>query len=392
MDFAVYWYDINAFVHSGTPLYGPHSAFGFPMLFRYPPPFVLLFHPLSLLSFRAAGCVWAIAEALTITAIAYWMYVKLQLAVSLKTGLMALAICAPYFYLSFKDGNMQWFVTMLVLVAVLSTETRPPLAGLMLALGIVIKVWPILFVPMFLMRERRKSLLGTAAWSAAIWAFPLLAFGPTLYGRLLQDWSRQEFANHVGLCDIWYPSQSLRGVLLRFFASPGRTLPYHSEFPDVHVLTLPPGLLIMIWIVVSAAAFLYVTRRIWLSTGVERTQWDLCYFVVFSALQPFCNWSSLISLTPAVLMASHICSKKEPENQLNRTFFTITVALCGLEYIASLSRGSTRLFEALGLHFAIMLSLAACLWPMLKTKPQSQLYGPGSAGLEEWSQSGRRAS
>jgi hypothetical protein len=262
MDFAVYWYDINAFVHSGTPLYGSHSAFGFPMLFRYPPAFVLLFHPLSLLSFRAAGCVWAIAEALTITAITYWMYVKLQLAITLKIGLLALAICAPYFYLSFKDGNMQWLVTMLVLVAVLSAETCPAPAGLMLALGIVIKVWPILFLPLFLMRERRRSLLATAAWSAAIWTFPLLAFGPALYGRLLQDWSRQEFANHVGLRDIWYPSQSLRGVLLRFFTDPVQTLPYHSDFPDVHVLTLPPGLLILLWITVSVAAFLYVTRRI----------------------------------------------------------------------------------------------------------------------------------
>jgi hypothetical protein len=384
MDFAVYWYDIHAFLYSGLPLYGPHSALGFPMLFRYPPTFVDLFYPLSLLSFKAAGCLWAIAEAFAVTIVTYWAYVRLRLTIGLTAGLMALAISAPYCYLSFKDGNMQWLVTVLVLASVLTAETNPWLAGFTLSLGIAIKIWPIVFLPMFLIRQRRNVLWATICWSVAIWAIPLLTFGPSGYGQLLQDWFHQEFANHMGVHDIWYPSQSLRGVLLRFFTDPASTLPYRSEFPDVHLLALPPGLLIAIWSVTALAASIYVTRQIWVSYGLKRTQWDLLYFVLFSAFQPFCNWSSLISLMPAVLMAAHINSNEGGiGSRINRIFFTVTVVLCGVEYAASLSRANTRLFEALGLHLAIMLSVAVALWPTLETKSQAKFYCSRTASLEE---------
>jgi hypothetical protein len=277
---------------------------------------------------------------------------------------MALVICLPYLYLSFKDGNMQWLDTLLVLGAIVLANKRPGTAGLALSLGIASKVWPVLFLPLFLTKTRWRVLPAAVLWSSAIWLLPMAFWGTAIYSHLLGSWFHQEFATNTSITDIWYPSQSLRGLLLRYLTDPAVTLPYRSEFPDVHLASLPPALIIHIWSLVAVIAYVFVFTR--------RQLMGELYFVVFSAFQPFCNWSSLISLAPAALVAAHVGSK----SRRGIWFLALAFALSCAEYMASLSRFDARLFEALGMHFPIMLCIGACLLQKLNRRPNSIVLGP----------------
>ncbi len=353
IDFSVYWYDIHAHFQQGLPLYGPRAAFAAPMIFRYPPLFALLFYPFSLCSFRTAGTLWALFEATGSSLVTAWSYRKLGLKIGWWQGVAALVICAPYFYLSFKDGNVQWLITLLTFGAILLVEERPNAAGFLLALAIAIKLWPVLFLPLFAARARRRAVLWIGVWSVILWLAPILCFGAAQYGSMLQTWVHQESGTMLASVDIWYPSQSLRGLLLRFFTDPRMTQPYHGEFPDVHLVCIAPQWVIGGWLVVSGIAFIYFIRR----------QSDEFHFIVFSALQPFCNWSSLISVTPAVLVAAHFAAKGR-----SRVVFAITAAVSAVLLTTSLSRSAVRLSEALGFHFLVMLFLGISLFrlPVMK--------------------------
>ncbi len=360
IDFAVYWYDIRGFFTTHRPLYGPGAVMGFPMIFRYPPVFALLFFPLTKLPFAVAGAVWACLEALVLFAAVCWLKRTLSLSLNVAAGLGALFIAGPYLYLTFKDGNMQWFVTVLTLVAIVLSDRRPALSGCALAFGASIKIWPLLFVPLLLARARRPALWWTALAGAVLWLLPVVFFGPSFYWTLLRQWSAQESANHVALGDIWYPSQSLRGLLLRYLTDPLQTLPYHAAFADVHLLALSPAFVVAVWAIAACASLLYVAARSAQTQGLERTRWDFLYFVAFSALQPYCNWSSLITLTPAVLLLAHLVSMGR--RPWPRRFFWSAVALTAVCLATSLSRQQTRLLQVIGIHFFVMLCLAGALF------------------------------
>jgi hypothetical protein len=377
-DFRVYWFGIGTFLRHTKPLYGMTGGLGYPMLFRYPPAFVLFFSPLVHLSFRAAGAVWTILEWASLLAMTPWAFVRLQGRVTLGTGLGALVIAAPYLFLSFKDGNAQWLATALVLAALLTAADHPRFAGFALAAAVIVKVWPVLFVPLLLARERRKALVWVALCSAVLWAAPVFVFGSQEYAQLLHDWTAQELANHTGVTDIWYPSQSLRGVLLRFFSDPAVTQPYRADFPDVHVASLNPQLLVMFANGCGACALYYV---LWGASRVRselRFRWDALYFVAFSAFQPFCNRASLISITPAVLAtAVSLPGRSWPDETLARVPWALAVALSGLEILSSFSRPAVHWFEALGLHFPLMLALGVSLWIQAGTYSEAGLFAGG---------------
>ncbi|MGH9542329.1 MAG: glycosyltransferase family 87 protein [Terriglobales bacterium] len=57
VDFPVYYRTVHSWRAHG-PIYGPHSGLGWPMYYRYPPVFLLLFFPLALLPLAWAAAIW----------------------------------------------------------------------------------------------------------------------------------------------------------------------------------------------------------------------------------------------------------------------------------------------------------------------------------------------
>src|SRR5437870_13301525 len=60
LDFPVYYYGARGVFEGTRPVYGPGSGLGWPMHYRYPPLFLLLFAPLAMLPLGWAAAIWVV--------------------------------------------------------------------------------------------------------------------------------------------------------------------------------------------------------------------------------------------------------------------------------------------------------------------------------------------
>src|SRR3954468_18414996 len=63
MDFRVYHYGARGVFDGTRPVYGETSGLGWPMHYRYPPLFLLLFAPFAALPLGPAAAVWLLLKA-----------------------------------------------------------------------------------------------------------------------------------------------------------------------------------------------------------------------------------------------------------------------------------------------------------------------------------------
>lgn len=339
------------------PLYGPLSGMEYPQEFRYPPVTVLFFLPLTYLPLRVASffwivMAWAACSIATYLAIRTW-----KLTFTVSGALLGLIFLAPYVVLAVKFGNVQPYLIALVLVALLFAETHPGWSGLALAVAVCFKVWPLFFAPWLLLRHRRPALYYAGGATAALWTAPVLFFGWSRYLDLLQDFFTHVVTLASGPEAVWYSSQSLRGVLLRLLT---RSVHPRDGYPDVSFASLPPALMVDCYLVLSILIYGYAVFAMWRSEESQRWLWDAGAFVLFSALQPFCLNSSLISLLPAILAGAHLYSA--PAGQFPAAAKRAFLVACGLVVLStSPYLPLQREVLMLGIDFWIMLALAVGL-------------------------------
>ena len=66
MDFRVYHYGARGVFDGTRPVYGPASGLGWPLHYRYPPLFLLLFAPLSILPLNWGAAVWVLLKVVVL--------------------------------------------------------------------------------------------------------------------------------------------------------------------------------------------------------------------------------------------------------------------------------------------------------------------------------------
>ncbi len=367
VDLRVYWYGVTGFFNGTRPAYGPESGLGFPMEYRYPPVTYLLLSPLYLMPLRVAGFFWMLAAWAAATGAVTVAIRKRHLAFSRTAVLVSLAFLASYLLLAVRYGNVQPFVIASLLAALVLSDSRPRVAGALLALAVTFKIWPVLFVPWFLRRSRRRSAVYFAVCFAALWLAPFAVFGPGRYGQLVHDWFVAVGRVGTTYSEFYYfPGQSLRGLLLRLFTPISPPLAF---FPDVHVLSLSPHTAVTLWMVIGAAAYLLWMALMLRSDERTMVAWDGSAFVLYSMLEPYAVKSGLVSLGPAVLIAAALFtaasrtrgpSATRPLAWANRLFLTS----CALAFAGALIQYKPlqRWLLSVGLDFwAELLLLAAYL-------------------------------
>jgi hypothetical protein len=306
VDFRVYWYGAVGFFNGSKPAYGPASGIGFPMHYRYPPVTYLLLWPLSWMSLYWAGFVWKVggwiaAAAATKLAI-HTMGLRFTRTAVLATG----AFMVAYIFLALRSGNVQTYIIAMILAALALSESHRPAAACLMALAITFKIWPLFFLPWFLRPQRRLVLVWLIPAMGLLWLAPLLVWNLPFYADLIHQWYQSELQSASTNSEIWYfPGQSLRGVLLRYFTP---LAPWIKGFPDIHILSLSPAVVVSIWKGIAVASYLAACVAMLRSDPRRRWVWDGLSFVLFSVLQPFCLKSSLISLGPAALTAASLYS------------------------------------------------------------------------------------
>lgn len=384
VDLRVSWYAVNGFFSGTRPAYGPGSGLGFPMEYRYPPVTYLLLLPLKNTSLRAAGFCWMLGA---------WMMAGVTVSLAIRIRQLRfnrssiLACCAfmlAYLVLAVRYGNVQPLVIAWIFAALVLSETHPVWAGILLSLAVTFKIWPVLFVPWFFHRARVRSAIFFVVAFLTLWIVPIPIFGTGRYWSLLHEWYTAVARVGTTYSEFYYfPGQSLRGLLLRYFTP---VAPPLKTFPDIHVISLSPESAVHIWMIISVIVYLTFVVSMLRSDPCKLWAWDGLAFVLYSLLEPYAVKSGLISLGPAALTAACLFTLGTSKNvvttlsvQRARQFITwanrLFLAACLLSFAEAIMQYKPwqRFLLSIGLDFwaEILLVGAFVIWIFLTPVPES---------------------
>jgi hypothetical protein len=348
MDFRVYHYGASGVFDGTRPIYGTNSGLGWPMHYRYPPLFLLLFAPLTLIPLGAAAAVWASAKVGILAGL-----LKALCKRPLKHAyVISFLLITPYIIEEFRYGNAQFFVLALTILALLWVRRRPVWAAAGLALAISIKVWPAFFLPILAARRDLKAAAWTCAFVVVLALLPAFYFGASENFALLGRWYEQEFQTQLSPTEIWFPSQSLRGVMMRYLTVVDYSKAPDPNYPQVHVAEFDPALVRSVWIFLAAvvySGFLVLVRR-----RRETDGWldHALGFCLIALLQPFTQKYALALLLWPAIAAAGLTGASFP-----RTLVYIATILALIQPLAP-SAQAHRFLQVVGVDFAVTLTLA----------------------------------
>jgi Glycosyltransferase family 87 len=261
----------------------------------------------------------------------------------------------PYVVEEFRYGNAQFFVLALTVGGLLFLRERPAAAAASLGLAISLKVWPVFFIPYLAVRREWKTVALTLAFAAFLSLLPSLYFGLSGNFDLLQQWYAQESQTQLGKSEIWFPNQSLRGVLMRYLTVIDYSHVPDSNYAAVNIAAMDPARVRLLWVIVAAAIYAgflllaYRRRKTngWLDHGLA--------FCLLALLEPFTQkYALVILLWPAIAVTGSMNNRP-----VRILMFCATV----LVLIQSLVPGATaqRLLQVLGLDFGAALLLTVAI-------------------------------
>jgi len=355
MDFRVYYYGAQGVFNDTRPVYGHHSGMGWPMHYRYPPLFLFLIRPFTALPLSWAAAIFAFLKVGALFLLIRALWNRLGPTRSKAAWILPLLFAGPYVVADLRYGNAQSFIFVLTGAALLALPGAPVLAAAALALAISIKVWPLFFVPVLLFQRQWKVVGWTLAFTVVLLLLPALYWGVGGNFYLLQEWAQQEFSTQVGQAEIWFPSQSLRGVLMRYFTVIDYSQVPDSNYPLVHIATAAPVLIRAVWLALAGSLYvglltLAASRKTELFGVIEGLA-----FAALILLEPFSQKYTLVVLLWPTMVAGRLVGKSRVGG-----FLWLAV---GMAAIQPLIYGSAaqRLLQVLGLDFLLTALLAAFL-------------------------------
>jgi hypothetical protein len=355
MDFRVYYHGAADVFNGTRPVYGEKSGIGWPMHYRYPPLFLFFAAPFTLMSLSKAAALWTALKCASVFLLIRALWNRLGPDTRTATWLIPLLLAGPYVVEDLRFGNAQGFIFVLSAAALLLLSSAPLIAAFMLALAISIKVWPLFFVPYLLARREWKVVGWALAFTAALLLLPSFYFGIDGNLDLLAQWTRQEFSTQTGQAEIWFPSQSLRGVMMRYLTFIDYTQVPDSNYALVNVAALDRGTVRFLWMALAGAAYgglLLIAARL-----KERRfgLFDALAFTLLILLQPFSQKYTLVVLLWPAMVAARVTDTGKARGLL--------YAAVAIAFVQPLINGSAaqRLMQVLGVDFLATALLAAFL-------------------------------
>lgn len=355
MDFRVYYYGAQGVFNDTRPVYGFYSGMGWPMHYRYPPLFLFIARPFTFLPLPWAAALFAFLKAIALFLLIRALWNRLGATGSRAAWLIPLLIAGPYVVEDLRYGNAQSFIFVLTGAALLTLTAMPVMAAAALALAISIKVWPLFFVPVLAARREWRAVGWTMVFTTVLLLLPALHFGVGGNLFLLKEWFHQEFSTQAGSAEIWFPSQSLRGVLMRYLTVIDYSQVPDSNYPAIHVAAISPGVIRMAWLAMAAVLYMGLLAI----TATKKTAiFGVIESVAFAGLillEPFSQKYTLVVLLWPAMVAGRLAVK-------SRWWRIIWIA-AALSFVQPLifGRGAQRLLQVLGLDFLLTALLATFL-------------------------------
>ncbi len=357
MDFRVYYFGARGVFDGTRPVYGRASGIGWPMHYRYPPLFLLLFAPLATLPLAWGAALWVLLKIVVLVMLVRAILKAQPATANFNLHLFTVPVLfiAPYLIEELRYGNVQFFVFALTAMAVLQVRERPALAAASLALGISIKVWPLFFLPYMVVRRYWRAVAYTIALICLLAILPGFYFGFGGNLSLLRQWFLQETQTQLSDVEIWFPSQSLRSVLMRYLTVIDYSQVPDSNYPKVNIFAFDPSIVRVLWFVLATAAygfFLWLVNR---RRNVSEPLQPGLGFCLIALLEPFTQKYVLAILLWPVIVAAKLGSKAP---YLTGLYLATIIVL-----VQPVTPGADaqRFLQVMGLDFAAAALLTAVL-------------------------------
>jgi hypothetical protein len=350
MDFRVYHFGARGVFDGTRPMYGPSSGLGWPMHYRYPPLFLLLFAPLAWLPLGASAAVWVLGKFIVLAALIRMISRRLPVG-----WLMSLLLAGAYVIEDFRYGNAQFFIFALTVTGLVLVDESPIIAASSLALAIATKVWPLFFIPYLIVRRHIQVAVWTLVIASILTLLPSFYFGFQGNWNLLQQWVRQEYTTQAGDEEIWFPSQSLRGVMMRYLTSIDYSRLPDSNYKNVNFQSWNPKTVRTLWFVAAGTIYVVFLGLAYRREDPDDWTGEAVAFCLLTLLEPFTQKYALVVLLFPAIVADR--ALKAPHS---RFFIYASIILV---LIQPLIPGSSaqRYMQVIGLDFAATAMLAVGL-------------------------------
>jgi Glycosyltransferase family 87 len=257
----------------------------------------------------------------------------------------------PYLAKMLKGGNAQLLIVVLAWFALLEADRRPLLAGLLLGLAAAFKIWPAFLVPYLVLRRRWRVAVAEAVSASVLTVAPAVWLGWKETFRLLTEWFLQEQRINALLGDKWYPSQSLRGVMLRYLTRMNYSGLPDSNYRLVNFVSWPSVDVRYAWLALAILLGLLSIFLVWQSVD-DAVAYGL-FFCFLLVIQPQVAIGIYVTLLwPALVAAALVADRAPPQSA---RWLCWTAALFAI--LIPLAPGSAlqRLGQVLGVHFFLVL-------------------------------------
>jgi hypothetical protein len=368
MDFRVYHYGARGVFDGSRPVYGRGSGLGWPMHYRYPPLFLLLFAPFAAIPLGWGAALWTFLKCVTLAFLVRYIWARAGPTSNREAWVIPLLLASPYVVEELRYGNAQFFVFALCVVAFISLRNRPVWAAGALGLAISLKVWPLYFVPYLGARREWKVAAWTLAVVAILMLIPSFYFGPVGNLRLLNQWAHQELTTQTGESEVWFPSQSLRGVLMRYLTPIDYSVVPDSNYPLVNFASLAPNLVRNASLALAGigyCALLAAVRRCAnMKTSAQNwLMWDALAFAALPLIQPFTQKYALVVLLFPAMIAGRVVGRGGQASK-GATARWLLYSAIAFALAQPFIPGSPeqRLMQALGFDFVTATLLVLFLW------------------------------
>lgn len=278
-DFEVYYDAGQSLYQQGrTDLYSADFASGRVMDYRYPPFFLIALIPLWTLPAKAAAYCWFLLSVLSIIASAMILN-RIQPVDKNRIAILAITTLAvaQYFVMVVHYGNAHLIAVFLLFAALYSfLKKKLPLAALLMALSITIKLTPVLLLPYFALKKQWRLLLLTGLFLIAINLLPSIYFGFNKNAELLKTWyhhvvADQEFHETNGPINL-----SLKGQLRRYLSEVdyNNRIDGDVNYRSINLASLPQKTVDRIWIAIASIIYVLVLLLIWWTSRKRSTSGD----------------------------------------------------------------------------------------------------------------------
>ncbi len=200
VDFPSFYWAAKLVFGSGVSPYGPHVFDNAELLLQqeifpylYPPPSLLLFYPFTLMDYGTAKRIMLLLNHSVLLFFAYLFLVKLlDLDLKKPLGAAIFFFCFVYilsFYplvITLNHGQINLIVLTLICLCwyAVKIQAREIYAAIPLAAAILLKTYPVLFLPLLLFNRKYRALAWTLGLVAAVTLLAYAILPPAVWG----DW------------------------------------------------------------------------------------------------------------------------------------------------------------------------------------------------------------